>query len=96
MLTMVVLLANSGVGSDAPAFAPPVRLLAGDHPIAVESPGFACPSWFDVDGDGKKDLVVGQFAGGKIAIYRNLGGLKFAERQWLEADGKVATVPGIS
>ena len=43
----------------------------------------------------KKDLVVGQFNGGKMKVYRNLGGGKLAEGEWLEADGEIAEVPGV-
>jgi hypothetical protein len=76
-------------------FTEPVRLKAGDAHVRVESPGWAAPCWHDVDGDGKKDLVVGQFNDGKMRIYRNLGAGKLAEGRWLEAGGQVAEVPGI-
>jgi hypothetical protein len=76
-------------------FEPPVRLKGGDKAIRVESPGYACPSWADVDGDGKKELIVGQFAKGKMQVFKNLGGTKFAAGTWLQADGKVAEVPGV-
>jgi FG-GAP-like repeat len=79
----------------AQEFEAPVRLKANGVPIRVEAPGYAAPCWFDVDGDGKKDLVVGQFNKGKIKSYRNLGNGKFAEGQWLMADGKAAEVPGV-
>ena len=46
-------------------------------------------------GDGKKDLLVGQFSGGKIRVYRNLGDGKLAAGDWLKADGAVAEIPGV-
>lgn len=87
----------AGVVSAVPAaeFALPVRLKSADEFVRVESPGYAAPCWADIDGDGKKDLLVGQFRGGKIRVYRNLGDAKLAEGTWLEANGKVAEVPGV-
>ncbi len=78
-----------------PQFSEPVRLKAGDDPVRVEAPGWAAPCWHDVDRDGKKDLVVGQFHDGKMRVFRSLGEGKLAEGSWLEAGGEVATVPGV-
>jgi hypothetical protein len=94
LLVVVVLLGGTALAR-ATEFHPPVRLKAGGVPIRVESPGFACPCLVDVDGDGKKDLVVGQFNKGKIKVYKNLGGGKFAAGVWLQAGGQVAEVPGV-
>ena len=44
---------------------------------------------------GKKDLLVGQFNGGKIRVYKNLGDGKLAAGDWLKADGAVAEIPGV-
>lgn len=85
----------SAVGCGAAEFSPPVRLMADGSPVRVEAPGFACPTWADVDGDGKKDLVVGQFNGGKMRVFKNLGDNQFAAGQWLQAEGKDAEVPGV-
>lgn len=76
-------------------FETPVRLKGGDTALRVESPGYASPTLADVDGDGKKDLIVGQFANGKMQVFKNLGGTKFAAGTWLQAEGKVAEVPGV-
>lgn len=76
-------------------FEAPARLKAADGYVRTEAPGFAAPAWHDVDGDGKKDLVVGQFAGGKIRAYKNTGAGTFAPGEWLMAGGKVAEVPGV-
>jgi hypothetical protein len=81
--------------SSAADFHPPVRLLAGNEPVRVESPGYAAPCWSDIDGDGKKELLVGQFSQGKIRVYKSLGENKFAAGQWLMAEGKVAEVPSV-
>lgn len=79
----------------AAEFEQPVRLLADGKPVRVESPGYAAPGWADVDGDGKKDLLVGQFNQGKIKVYKNLGDDKYAAGTWLQAEGDVAEVPGV-
>ena len=79
----------------AAEFERPVRLKAGGVAIRVESPGYAAPCWADVDGDGKKDLLVGQFNQGKIRVFKNLGEGKLAAGDWLKADGQVAEVPGV-
>ena len=76
-------------------FEPPVRLKADGVAVRVESPGYAAPCWADVDGDGKKDLLVGQFNKGKIRIFKNLGERKLAGGVWLMAEGQVAEVPGV-
>lgn len=81
-----------GVAAD---FDRPVRMEAEGQPVRVESPGYAAPCWADIDADGKKDLLVGQFNQGKIKVYKNLGEGKLAAGTWLEAGGSVAEVPGV-
>ncbi len=76
-------------------FAEPVRLEAEGQLIAAESPGYAAPALHDMDGDGLKDLLVGQFYGGRINVYRNLGDGELAKGEWLEAGGEVAEIPGV-
>lgn len=46
---------------------PPVRILAGDQPIDVTT-GHAAPYVLDFDGDGKKDLLVGEFGDGEFPV----------------------------
>jgi hypothetical protein len=95
-LLLSTLLVGCGVAvASAQEFKPPVRFEAGGVPVRVESPGYAAPCWADIDGDGKKDLLVGQFHGGKIKVYKNLGDGKLAAGEWLKAEGAVAEVPGV-
>ena len=82
-------------GSEDPIFTSPERLQAGGEYVKTEAPGWAAPAWFDVNGDGLKDLVVGQFARGKMRVYANNGRGGLSAGTWLEADGEVAEVPDV-
>ena len=79
----------------AAEFEKPVRLKGGGETIRVESPGYAAPCWADVDGDGKKDLLVGQFRQGKIRVFKNAGKNELKAGKWLQAEGGIAQVPGV-
>jgi hypothetical protein len=95
LLVSALLLGGSSALCSAADFEPPVRLMAGNAAVRVESPGYAAPCWADIDGDGKKELLVGQFNKGKIQVFKHLGSAKFAAGNWLQADGTVAEVPGV-
>ncbi|HUV67537.1 MAG TPA: VCBS repeat-containing protein [Sedimentisphaerales bacterium] len=82
---------NAGLSAE---LAPPVRLEAAGKPIDTDI-GHAAPLVCDFDGDGLKDLLVGQFGEGLLWIYRNEGtnteprlaaGVKFKEGK---EDGRV-------
>ena len=74
--------------------AEPIRLEVAGKPIDTEI-GHAAPFVCDFDGDGLKDLLVGQFGEGLLRIYRNEGtnsepklaaGVKFKEGK---EDGRI-------
>ena len=92
---LAVLVPFFAITAQAVEFAKPVRMQSGGEAVRVESPGYASPCWADIDGDGKKDLLVGQFNGGKIRIFKNRGDAKLDAGDWLKVDGKVAEVPGV-
>jgi hypothetical protein len=95
LLLAALLLGGSTALCSAADFEPPVLLRAGKAAVRVESPGYAAPCWADLDGDGKKELLVGQFNQGKIRVYKHLDAERFESGSWLQADGKVAEVPGV-
>jgi hypothetical protein len=93
-LALAAALTFATVGA-AQEFLDPVRLGAGGQPITTDI-GHSAPYVYDFDGDGVRDLLVGQFGQGKLRIYRNLGTNeqpRYAKHEWFKADGKLATVP---
>ena len=54
----------------SPELESPIRLEAAGKPIDTEI-GHAAPFVSDFDGDGVKDLLVGQFGDGNLWIYKN-------------------------
>jgi len=69
VLTGLVTMENVGLSPDLEQ---PVRLEAAGKPIDTNI-GHAAPFVCDFDGDGIKDLLVGQFGEGILWIYRNEG-----------------------
>lgn len=70
---------------NAPELSQPILLKSGDVPILTEKHGLAAPALWDWDGDGKVDLLVGEFEtnsgesfpmaeeGSTVRVYRNIG-----------------------
>ena len=95
---LVVVLTGAILTESAPLsneLNPPVRLEAAGKPIEAMEIGHAAPFVYDFDGDGLKDLLVGQFKDGLLWIYRNEGtnskpklaaGIKFKEGK---EDGRI-------
>jgi hypothetical protein len=70
-------LAGLAAGALAPParageLADPVLVRVGGRPIDGEI-GHLAPWLHDLDGDGRRDLLVGQFGGGRLKIYMNVG-----------------------
>lgn len=69
---------------------------AGDQVLNTDV-GHAAPFVYDFDGDGKRDLLVGQMGAGHLRIYKNVGtndAPKFGKDfEVFRAEGEDATVP---
>src|SRR5713101_6814893 len=75
---------------------PPVQVQAGEKALDIEREGHAAPFVGDFYEDGGTCLLVGQFDGGRMRIYRNTGTRtqpRFDSYTWFEAGGKIASVP---
>lgn len=100
MKTFLMFLAGCTAGAAFAASPPnelsaPFRVEANGKPIDVEI-GHAAPLVADFDGDKIPDLLVGQFGGGKLRLYRNTGTAaapKFGAFAWFNAGGAEGKVP---
>ena len=69
----------------APDLQPPFLVMGGKSPVKTEKHGLSAPALFDWDGDGKRDLLVGEFEtnsgesfpmgkdGSTVRVYKNVG-----------------------
>lgn len=85
-------LADATYASD---LAKPFRMKAGGEYIDTDV-GHAAPYLADLDGDGLKELLVGQFGEGKLKVCQNIGSdilPEYDSPTWFMAAGDVAKVP---
>src|SRR5688572_10729046 len=95
MKTIVLTCAALAAHAGAQALGEPFRLKAAGGYVDCDI-GHAAPYLYDLDGDGKRDLLVGQFGEGKLRIYKNQGTdakPDYAEHAWLEVESQVVTTP---
>ncbi len=95
LLLSAFVLAFATVVGSAAEFKSPIRLRSGNEALRAESPGYASPCWADFHGDGKMHLLVGQFRGGKLQVFKHLDGEKFEPGSWVQAAGSTAEIPGV-
>lgn len=89
-------LAAAVTPSDPAELLPPVHIQVAGAPLDVEREGHAAPFVGDFFEDGTVALLVGQYDGGRLRIYRNTGTRtrpKFDKFIWFAAGGKIASVP---
>ncbi len=76
--------------AQTPVFDTPVAIEANGSAINVGYGGNASPFVVDWNGDGKQDLLLGQFSSGKVRFYENVGedsAPVFSDFVYLQADG---------
>ncbi|KPK64490.1 hypothetical protein AMJ83_01915 [candidate division WOR_3 bacterium SM23_42] len=81
--------------AETPVFDDPVYIEANGTPINVGYGGNASPFIIDWDGDGKQDLLLGQFNQGRVRFYPNIGtnyNPTFSDFIYLQADGTPISV----
>ncbi len=94
-MTLSLVSALGTLSASTPTFHAPFQVKDGDLPITVDA-CHAAPLYVDYDEDGRKELLVGQFGGGKLRIYRNKGtddAPVFEGFTWFEAGGEIASIP---
>jgi len=87
LLLPLLVLAVSALA--VPDYEPPFRISADGDPIEL-SIGHANPLIVDWNEDGLKDLILGQFSGGKLRYYQNddsNDSPMFGSYTYLQADG---------
>ncbi len=96
-LTLLTLTSFSQAQSQA-IFEDPVRIHADGQPIKINY-GYTYPASIDLDKDGLKDLVVGEYRnGGELYFYKNIGAKnapKYAKAKNLMVGNTNLTVPGV-
>ncbi len=91
---LLVLLAVPAL-AQTPVFDAPVAIEANGVPINVGTGGNASPFLVDWNGDGKQDLLLGQYLYGKVRFYANIGSNfapEFGDFEYLQADGSDISV----
>jgi len=98
MLLLALALQSAVASAPAlPELADPILIEAAGSPIATVN-GHAAPFVLDFDGDGRQDLVVGEFGEscGRARGYLNVGtdeAPEFGDFFYLQAGGADASVP---
>lgn len=94
-LLVAVLFASGGRAAGGDELEPGVRLKAAGKLIDTEV-GHAAPFLYDLDSDGDRDLLVGQFGDGKLKFYFNTGTDKkplYGKPEWFKIGKEFGKIP---
>lgn len=94
-LSALLILLAAVTFAQTPVFDAPVAIEANGSPINVGYGGNASPFVVDWNGDGKQDLLLGQFDGGRVRYYENIGddfAPAFGDSAFVQADGADITL----
>ncbi len=84
--------------AELPRFRGPFPVRDASSLVTIDVGFVSAPLMFDWDGDGRKDLLCGQFDSGKIRFYPNIGedtAPAFSGWRFLRADSADITFPSI-
>jgi len=93
-LLLFLMLTAAAALADLPVFSSPFFVQAGGSDLVV-SGSVPDPCVVDWNGDGLKDLVIGQFSEGKVRFYQNSGtnsNPEFTSFTFLQAGGSDITM----
>ncbi len=100
VLTALTALAATAPAQISPELKAPFAAQCGSETLDIAQVGHAAPLFTDWDGDGLKDLLVGQFGkdedAGTLRIYKNVGSAqspKFEDFTYFQAGGTTGKVP---
>jgi hypothetical protein len=86
--TLACAICLPNAAAQSPQFANPVRLQAGDH-LLGESRLYPSPACYDINGDGRLDVFIGDLMGHVTFALRHQDGSFGNEQKLKDAEGKI-------